>query len=153
MKRSELKSFIKDCIRGSVVEAKKMSVDDLHKKTHTMTQSQREKFLAKYRVCPRCDGVFPANLKGCPACKAMASEIDEEKERNYKDEYANYHSKPEQKKNRAKRNAARKKLEREGRVKKGDGKDVDHKRKLRSGGSNNDSNLRVRDRHSNRGDK
>jgi len=81
------------------------------------------------------------------------NELDEEKERDYKAEYANYHSKPEQKKNRAMRNSARKKLEREGRVKKGDGKDVDHKRKLRSGGSNNDSNLRVRDRHSNRGDK
>ena len=80
------------------------------------------------------------------------SEINEEKERDYKKEYANYHSKPEQKKNRAKRNNARRRFEREGRVSKGDGKDVDHKNKLKNGGSNNDSNLRVRDRHSNRGD-
>ena len=84
--------------------------------------------------------------------KEVMSEINEEKERDYKKEYANYHSKPEQKKNRAKRNNARRRFEREGRVSKGDGKDVDHKNKLKNGGSNNDSNLRVRDRHSNRGD-
>ena len=41
-------------------------------------------------------------------------------------------------------------LEKEGRVSKGDGKDVDHKRPLRHGGTNNDSNLRVRDKSSNR---
>lgn len=79
--------------------------------------------------------------------------LEEEKERDYKEEYNNYHSKPEQKKNRAKRNNARRRFEKEGRVHKGDGKDVDHKRKLRSGGSNSDSNLRVRDKSSNRGDK
>ena len=80
------------------------------------------------------------------------SEINEEKERDYKKEYANYHSKPEQKKNRAKRNNARRRFEREGRVSKGDGKDVDHKNKLKNGGSNNDSNLRVRSKSANRGD-
>lgn len=47
--------------------------------------------------------------------------------RNYKKEYENYHSKPEQKKNRASRNAARAKLLKSGRVKKGDGKDVTHR--------------------------
>lgn len=38
-----------------------------------------------------------------------------------------FNSKPEQKKRRAKRNRDRAKAEREGRVKKGDGKDLDHK--------------------------
>jgi len=47
--------------------------------------------------------------------------------RNYKKEYENYHSKPEQKKNRASRNAARAKLLKSGKVKKGDGKDVTHR--------------------------
>jgi len=46
--------------------------------------------------------------------------------RNYAKEYANYHSRPEQIKNRAMRNTARRKLEAEGKVKKGDGKDVHH---------------------------
>lgn len=47
--------------------------------------------------------------------------------RNYRAEYDNYHARPDQKKKRANRNAARRKLTREGRVKKGDGMDVHHK--------------------------
>lgn len=47
--------------------------------------------------------------------------------RDYKKEYANYHSSPKQKKNRASRNAARAKMLKSGRVKKGDGKDVTHR--------------------------
>ena len=39
-----------------------------------------------------------------------------------------------------------------GKVKPGDGKDVDHKNPLRSGGGNDDSNLRVRSVKSNRSD-
>lgn len=70
--------------------------------------------------------------------------------RNYKKEYKNYHSKPEQKKNRAIRNNARRRLESEGRVTKGDGKDVDHKIPLSKGGSNQKNNLRVRAASSNR---
>ena len=73
-------------------------------------------------------------------------------ERNYRAEYDNYHSKPEQKKKRAKRNSARRKLEKEGKVKKGDNKDVDHRKPLRSGGGNGGSNLRVRSKSANRAD-
>ena len=71
-------------------------------------------------------------------------------ERNYKREYETFHGKPEQRKRRSKRVLARRKLEKEGRVSKGDGKDVDHKKPLRHGGTNNDCNLRVRDKSSNR---
>lgn len=49
------------------------------------------------------------------------------KKRNYKKEYENYHSSPEQKKKRASRNAARAKMVAKGKAKKGDGKDVAHK--------------------------
>lgn len=49
------------------------------------------------------------------------------KKRNYKKEYSNYQGKPEQIKKRASRNAARKKLMKAGKVRKGDGKDVIHK--------------------------
>jgi len=68
--------------------------------------------------------------------------------RNYKKEYANYQSQPEQKKNRAGRNAARRSLLRTGRVNKGDGKDVDH----RDGNprNNSPSNLLVKPKSSNR---
>lgn len=70
--------------------------------------------------------------------------------RDYKKEYRNYQGKPSQIKNRSKRNQARRALEKEGRVRKGDGKDVDHEDPLIKGGSNAKSNLRVRSKHSNR---
>lgn len=47
--------------------------------------------------------------------------------RDYKKEYEQYHAKPEQVKRRAARNSARADMAKSGRVKKGDGKDVDHK--------------------------
>lgn len=71
--------------------------------------------------------------------------------RDYKKEYREYHSKPEQKRNRALRNAARREMEDRGMVRKGDGKDVDHKKPLDKGGSNDPSNWRVMDRSKNRG--
>ena len=46
--------------------------------------------------------------------------------RNYRKEYDNYQGTPEQKKRRASRNAARKKMAKAGLVRKGDGKDVHH---------------------------
>ena len=70
--------------------------------------------------------------------------------RDYKKEYENYQGKPEQIKNRAKRNAARAKLAQAGRVKKGDGKDVDHAVPLSKGGANETDNLRVKDKSANR---
>jgi hypothetical protein len=70
--------------------------------------------------------------------------------RDYKREYANYQGKPEQLKNRAKRNAARAKMMKAGRVQKGDGKDVDHKQPLSKGGSTSTSNLKVTSVHANR---
>jgi hypothetical protein len=48
------------------------------------------------------------------------------KPRNFREEYDAYHAKPEQKKRRAERNAARRKAMADGKVKKGDGKEVDH---------------------------
>lgn len=70
--------------------------------------------------------------------------------RDYKKEYANYHASEEQKKKRAARNAARREMEKAGKVTKGDGKDVDHATPLAKGGSNNKSNLRVRSKSANR---
>lgn len=69
--------------------------------------------------------------------------------RDYKKEYANYQGTEEQKKNRAKRNTARRKYEAEN----GDlplSKDVDHKKPLIKGGSNGKSNLRVQSKSNNR---
>lgn len=48
------------------------------------------------------------------------------RKRDYRKEYDDYHGTPEQKKRRADRNRARREAERDGRVSKGDGKEVDH---------------------------
>lgn len=71
------------------------------------------------------------------------------KPRNYRKEYDEYHSKPEQRKRRSSRNLARRKMEKAGRVKKGDGKDVDHKD--RNPRNNSTKNLRVQTKKKNRG--
>ncbi len=59
-----------------------------------------------------------------------------------------YNSSPEQKKRRAQRNAARRKMEKAGKVRKGDGKDVDHKNMNTA--NNSTSNLRVQSKSTNR---
>jgi len=59
-----------------------------------------------------------------------------------------YGSKPMQKKRRAQRNAARRKLMRAGKVRKGDGKDVDHKNYNTA--DNSSKNLRVMSSRKNR---
>jgi len=61
------------------------------------------------------------------------------KKRDYKKEYNEYHSKPEQIKNRSKRNTARKTMG----LKTGNRKEVDHKIPLSKGGSNKKTNLRI----------
>ena len=59
-----------------------------------------------------------------------------------------YNSSPEQKKNRASRNAARRAAERAGKVRKGDGRDVDHKNMNPK--DNRKSNLQVMSKSKNR---
>lgn len=66
--------------------------------------------------------------------------------RNYKAEYENYQGTEEQKKRRAVRNAARRELMRQGRVRRGDGKDVDHINGLHNAANN----LRVLSKSTNR---
>jgi hypothetical protein len=63
--------------------------------------------------------------------------------RNYRVEYDNYQGTPEQKRKRAERNKARRMLTKEGAVRKGDGKDVDHKTPLAKGGATTRGNLKA----------
>jgi hypothetical protein len=70
--------------------------------------------------------------------------------RNYRKEYDNYQGSEEQKKKRAARNAARRQMEKKGKVRKGDGKDVDHKTPMAKGGGNGKGNLRVTSKSKNR---
>jgi hypothetical protein len=62
-----------------------------------------------------------------------------------------YQAKPEQVKNRTERNQARATMVKAGKVSKGDGKDVGHKKPLSKGGSNKRANLKVQSRARNRG--
>ena len=68
--------------------------------------------------------------------------------RDYRDEYDKFHSSTKSKKDRASRNKVRREAERDGRVSKGDGKDIDH----RNGNprDNRRSNLRVVSKSANR---
>lgn len=73
--------------------------------------------------------------------------------KNYKRDYkqeAKTARKRGEVKDRAKRNKARRQLMKEGKVHKGDGKDVDHKKPLAKGGGTSRSNLRVVSRGKNR---
>ena len=69
--------------------------------------------------------------------------------RDYGKEYREFHSKPAQKKRRAGRNTARRKMAAAGKVSKGDGKDVHHKDSNTK--NNKTSNLKVTSRSANRG--
>ena len=70
--------------------------------------------------------------------------------RNYKLENELYNSRPEQRHNRSLRTIARNKAIKEGRVARGDGKDIDHIVPLSKGGSNAKSNTRVTSESRNR---
>jgi len=62
-----------------------------------------------------------------------------------------YQASPEQVRNRVKRNQARAALMKKGVVHKGDGKEVDHKRMIDSGGGNTTGNLQAIPAAQNRG--
>lgn len=68
--------------------------------------------------------------------------------RNYAKEYRDYQGKPEQIARRSSRNKARRAMEAAGRVKKGDGKEVDHKNY--NAKDNSPKNLRVVSKEVNR---
>ena len=70
--------------------------------------------------------------------------------RDYKQEYKDFHGKPEQVAKRGERVKARRIMEKEGVASKGDGKDVDHIKPLKSGGTSARGNLRMRSIAANR---
>lgn len=84
---------------------------------------------------------------GDPASQIAATAVKHARApRDYKKEYNEYHSRPEQVANRSLRNQARRKLG----LKNGDSREVDHKNPLSKGGSNGKGNLRAVSRTENR---
>jgi 8-oxo-dGTP pyrophosphatase MutT (NUDIX family) len=76
----------------------------------------------------------------------MLADSRSDRERDYAKEYREYHSKPEQVKNRTKRNAARRELG----LEKGDPREADHIKPLSKGGGNSSGNLRAVSQKTNR---
>lgn len=74
-----------------------------------------------------------------------------DRKRDYRKEYATYQGTPQQLKNRALRNAARREFKEANPGTNIEGKDIDHKRMLDKGGTNSMSNLRVQSVKVNRG--
>jgi hypothetical protein len=62
-----------------------------------------------------------------------------------------YNARPDKVADRVKNNQARSMMMKDGRVSKGDGKDVHHKHPLRHGGSNDKTNLAIVGKSKNRG--
>lgn len=77
---------------------------------------------------------------------SVAESVKSRKPRDYRKEYDNFHSKPEQVKMRGLRNMAR----RQSGLRVGDPREVDHIVPLSKGGSHKKSNLRIVSRHTNR---
>ena len=69
--------------------------------------------------------------------------------RDYKSDYAKFQNSPSQKKDRASRNRARAEAEKDGKVHKGDGKDIDHADS--NPRNNSKGNLKVMSKSKNRG--
>ena len=63
--------------------------------------------------------------------------------RDYKKEYAKYHSRPDQIEKRSERTTLRREANAKGITHKGDGKNLDHVKPLSKGGANKLSNTRV----------
>ena len=76
----------------------------------------------------------------------MATNSKEYNKKNYKKYWGSKKAIAE----RSERNKARRILTKEGRLKKGDGKEVDHKKPLSKGGTNSKKNLAVTTRKANR---
>ena len=81
-----------------------------------------------------------------PCGKKTTKKVKIKRVRDYKKEYAEYHSKPEQRANRSNRNKARRKLG----LKVGDPREADHIKPVDKGGSNARGNLRAVSRKVNR---
>ena len=92
--------------------------------------------------------VLTSSARTTAQLKAVVT-AEDKMARDYKRENELYKSKPEQIALRVKRNKARRQAIKEGRVAKGDGKEIDHIIPLSKGGANTKSNTRIRTKSQN----
>lgn len=145
-----IESLTNNFVLANLVNSKLMTQDEAMQLRNPKMLTEDNRHIKEiYENIKERARVFPDLLVA--VVNKYTNELDEEK-RNYAMEYRNYHGKPKQRKERAARTKAREQMIKKGRVKKGDGKDIDHKKALRHGGSNGINNLRVRNKSENRSD-
>lgn len=140
-------NFVLDCLVRSELLTEYEAVSILEKESFIVENAEDQDAMLKIY-----HNAWTRMYENSEKLFSLLDMLFEEYERDYKKEYKNYHGKPKQRKERAARTAARELMIKKGRVKKGDGKDIDHKHPLRSGGSKSINNLRVRNRSENRSD-
>jgi hypothetical protein len=102
-----------------------------------------------FQIPVQIDQLPPNDLEDMTESFSFMKTLLERKKRNYRKEYDEYHSKPDQRSNRSKRVLARRKMMKLGKVRKGDGQDVDH---INGNPQDNSvDNLKAVDKSHNRG--
>ena len=94
------------------------------------------------------ENVKAGNIDMLDALIIMEEQFGLTEKRNYRKEYDNYHSKPEQRANRSKRVLANRIMKKKGKIRKGDGNDTHHKDGNPQ--NNSDDNLEVMSKSKNR---
>lgn len=146
-----LESIENDSVLSALYHAKAISYEDAENLVACRFMPLAEATEYLIPILNQLDAKLTNNPTLISECAKYLEEAKKRK-RNYKREYKLFHGKPSQIKKRAKRVTARRRMEAKGKVHKGDGKDVDHKKPLRNGGTNGESNLRIRSKSDNRSD-
>lgn len=146
---------LQDLMNIFAIQPAQITIEPIDYYSITAVDYSSEKNIVKvngkrFEIPVQIPTVMPDDAETVLESNQLLKNLFEKKKRNYRKEYDNYHGKAEQRANRSKRVLARRKMIKAGLVKKGDGKDVDHK----DGNPQNNSkdNLRVRSKSKNRAD-
>jgi len=138
--------------KKGVDKIKQVGVGSILKSKGGLVKSLKRRGKAKGGGLVVSIGVAPISEKQVSKFKKALNKREEKRNggaiRNYRKEYDNYQSRNEQKKDRAGRNAARRKMIKNGSARKGDSKDVHHRDK--NPRNNSSSNLSLLSKKSNR---
>ena len=138
--------------KKGVDKIKQVGVGSILKSKGGLVKSLKRRGKAKGGGVVVSIGVAPISEKQVSKFKKALNKREEKRSggaiRNYRKEYDNYQSRNEQKKDRAGRNAARRKMIKNGSARKGDSKDVHHRDK--NPRNNSSSNLSLLSKKSNR---